>query len=280
MAIATWARREEIVDSQDDLLLLALRDAGCDAQRVVWGGAVDADLCVIRSVWDYFERRDEFLRWIAEVGRTMPVWNPLPILTWNSHKSYLADLERAGVHVPPTEVLRPGDDVIEAITRRGWTERVIVKPIVGVGALGSLVARVDEHDHLRSQVELLHRDGDVLLQPFLSRIGADGESSLVFFGGTLSHAVRKIPAQDDYRAHPYWGARIEPHVPSDAERAVASRALAAVPGTALYARVDLVPLDDGTPALIELELIEPYLFLDASSAAVFAGSIAGLSDIA
>jgi len=240
----------------------------------VWGGTIDADVCIIRSVWDYFERRDEFLGWVDHINLTTPVWNPPPVLRWNSHKSYLADLERAGVRVPPTEVLQPGDDVVDRIAQRGWTERVIVKPIVGVGALGSLVARADEHVRLRSQVDVLFRDGDVLLQPFLSRIGAEGESSLVFFDGAFSHAVRKIPAKDDYRAHPYWGARLEPLTPTDAQRAVAARALAAVSGTALYARVDLVPLDDGTPALIELELIEPYLFLDRTTAAVFARAIA------
>jgi len=239
---------------------------------------VDADLCVIRSVWDYFERRDEFLSWVADVGLTMPVWNRPPILRWNSHKSYLADLERVGVRVPPTEVLQPGDDVVDRIAERGWTERVIVKPIVGVGAIGSLVARVDEHARLRSQVDVLFRDGDVLLQPFLARIGSDGESSLMFFDGAFSHAVRKIPAKDDYRAHPYWGARIGSLAPTDAQRTVAARALAAIPGAALYARVDLVPLDDGTPALIELELIEPYLFLDRASARTFARSIAHLLD--
>jgi glutathione synthase/RimK-type ligase-like ATP-grasp enzyme len=261
------------VDSQDDLLIEALREAGCDAQRVVWGGPVDADVCVIRSVWDYFERRDEFLRWTDHLSLATPVWNAPAVLRWNSRKSYLADLERAGVPVPPTEVLRPGDDVVDRIAARGWIERVIVKPIVGVGAIGSLVAGAGDHAKLRSHVATLFREGDVLLQPFLSRIGTDGETSLVFFDGALSHAVRKIPAEGDYRAHPYWGARVHPIDPTDVQLSVAAQALRAIPEQTLYARVDLVPLDDGAPALMELELIEPYLFLDQEGAARFARSI-------
>ncbi len=95
----------------------------------------------------------------------------------------------------------------------------------------------------------------------------------MFFDGTLSHAVRKIPATGDYRTHPYWGATVDRITPSPAQIVVAATALDAAPACPLYARVDLLERDDGGPALIELELIEPYLFLDAASASTFARAI-------
>ncbi|MDQ1484721.1 MAG: hypothetical protein QOJ62_414, partial [Actinomycetota bacterium] len=98
-----------------------------------------------------------------------------------------------------------------------------------------------------------------------------------YFGGEFSHAIRKIPADGDYRVHEYYGGRVVPHTPSAREFGVAVKALAAVPGTTAYARVDLVRSDD--PVVMELELIEPELFfrMDPESVQRFADNIAGAS---
>jgi glutathione synthase/RimK-type ligase-like ATP-grasp enzyme len=273
LALATWAQRWPIADDEDELVLAALRAAGAIAERAVWDqDDIDADACVIRTTWDYFERRAEFLEWADRVAAARPVWNSPAVLRWNAHKGYLIELEQRGIPVPPMAMLRPNEDVLAVIRDRGWS-RVIVKPAVGVGALRTLVAYADEGDRLRAHVADLAQDTDVIVQDYLESIHDRGECSLVFFEGVLSHAVRKVPAAGDYRAHPYWGATVEPIVPSPDQVEAGRRALAVVPEPALYARVDLLAGADGMPALIELELIEPYLFLEPASADRFARAI-------
>jgi glutathione synthase/RimK-type ligase-like ATP-grasp enzyme len=273
VGLATWAMRLPLPDQEDALLAGALRELDVDVRRIIWDrDPLDCDLCVIRTTWDYFERRDEFLDWVARAARRCPLWNPPELVRWNLHKGYLRELEAARVAVPET-VFIDDRDIVEVVRERGW-DRVIVKPAIGVGAIGSLVASLEEERQLRERVAALRSQGDVLAQEYLPSIHTAGECSLVFFDGRLSHAVRKIPAIGDYRAHPYWGATVDRITPSPAQVALAVAALDAAPAGPLYARVDLLERDDGGPALIELELIEPYLFLDEASASRFARAIA------
>jgi glutathione synthase/RimK-type ligase-like ATP-grasp enzyme len=146
---------------------------------------------------------------------------------------------------------------------------------VSVGAVGAsrVAARsADASTHLAGLAEV----GDVLVQPFEPAV-LDGERSLLYFDGELSHAVRKVPAAGDYRVHIEYGGTVESYAPTPAERAVAAAALAAAPGPLAYARVDLVTTARG-PAIMELELIEPALFLrtDDAAAARFAASLVEL----
>jgi glutathione synthase/RimK-type ligase-like ATP-grasp enzyme len=207
VGLATWATRLPMADAEDALLAESLRDVKIDARPIVWDrDPLDCDLCVIRTTWDYFERRGEFLEWVGRAARRCPLWNPPELVRWNLHKGYLRDLEAAGVPIPNT-VFVDDRDVVELARARGW-QRVIVKPAVGVGALGSLVVSIDEEQRLREHVAELATKGDVLVQEYLSSIHTAGECSLVFFDERFSHAVQKIPAHGDYRAHPYWGATV------------------------------------------------------------------------
>jgi glutathione synthase/RimK-type ligase-like ATP-grasp enzyme len=152
----------------------------------------------------------------------------------------------------------------------------VIKPAVSVAAIGAVRAAAASETaaaHLRGLVE----SGDALIQPFEPGV-AEGEVSLMYFGGDYSHAVRKIPADGDYRVQVFYGGLVEPHVAADAERQVAEAALAAVPAELAYARVDLVPTSRG-PVLMELELIEPQLFLDepGEPAAAFADHLVSIA---
>jgi glutathione synthase/RimK-type ligase-like ATP-grasp enzyme len=160
----------------------------------------------------------------------------------------------------PTELVRRGaSDAEQRDALEEYDGSVVIKPAVSVGAIGALrdaAASETAAAHLRGLVE----SGDALIQPFEPGV-VDGEVSLVYFGGEYSHAVRKVPADGDYRVQVFYGGLVEPHVATDAERRAAEAALAAVPADLAYARVDLVPTSRG-PVLMELELIEPQLFLD------------------
>jgi glutathione synthase/RimK-type ligase-like ATP-grasp enzyme len=218
--------------------------AGLDgvAEPAVWSDPdVDwsaYDAVLIRSIWDYFERHDEFLAWLDRVP--VPTWNPIDTLRWNSEKTYLRELEAEGIRTIPTawggEV--PWDDAI-------------IKPTVAGGSLG--LRRAEKGERV---------EPGFMAQPFIPDVVNAGELSLVFFDGEFSHAIRKIPAEGDIRVQPEHGGRVEPVEPTTDELADAERVLAAADRDLLYARVDFV----GDRMLIELEAIEPRFFFSYAPA--------------
>ena len=260
IALCTWSD-PSCVDPEPALVAERLAARGHRAEVVVWHDDVDwgaYDLVVIRSTWDYFERLEEFLAWVDRVDVESRVVNPPAVVRWNVHKGYLAELGAAGVPVLPMLVLPRGTvDVGARVAATGWDE-VVVKPAVDGGARGAARGQAAEPallEHAGRIVEL----GDVVVQPYAPGI-RDGEVSLLVFDGEVSHAVRKVPAAGDYRVQAHHGGAEHPHTPTAAELATARAALAAAPPGVVYARVDLVQ-HVGVPTVMELELIEPDLFL-------------------
>ncbi len=246
-------------DPETHLLTEALSQQGVSHLVVQWtdpAAGADADLVVVRTPWDYIHRCDEFL----DVCRRLPapVLNPPAVLAWNSHKRYLVDLAAAGVPVVPTRLVRAGDEatVIDGEAGAG----LVIKPAVSSGSRGAGRFAAGDPAAAAHLAELV-TDSDALVQPFVESVAEQGERSLIFLGGRFSHAVDKLPAAGDYRVQEMYGGRYRAHVPTVAETQAAEQALAAAPaGELLYARVDLVAGPDG-PLVMELELIEPELFL-------------------
>lgn len=230
-------------------------------------GLMDFDLVLPLIVWGY--HRDH-RRWLdaCEAWRAAgaPLANPAEVLMWNSDKRYLGRLAEAGAPVVPTlyyERLQPED--LEAAFAALDADALVIKPAVSGG--GYRTTRLKPGERLQTPP-----DGVAMIQPYLSGLETEGELSLLFFGGRFSHAVRKIPARGDFRSQPDFGAAVSAVVPSDAAMAAAERVLSIIGGDLLYARIDLVPGPDGSPVLIEAELIEPdfYLGFDPSGGAGFA----------
>ncbi|MHB8585728.1 MAG: ATP-grasp domain-containing protein [Thermoplasmatota archaeon] len=221
-----------------------------------------AELCVVRSTWDYHQRADEFLAWTHDISRQCDLWNREETIQANLHKGYLLELAARGVPIPPTILLRRGhtESATAIAERRGW-DRFVIKPAVGASSEGQWRGRPHEGSAADQHLAALLDHGDALLQPYLDSIETAGETSIIFVDGQLSHAVNKQPAMGDYRANPVLGASVQRVVPSEEMLAVALGAMSCVPEATLYARVDLAQLRDGMPALMELELIEPLLFL-------------------
>ena len=260
----------------DDLapLLDALHEAGARAEVADWDdAAVDwsrFDLVVLRSTWDYADRLPEFLAWTRRVAACTRLFNPPDVLGWNTDKHYLADLERAGVAIVPSAFVEPGDDPVGALgaflATHAHAAEFVVKPAIGAGSR-------DAQRHGRSDLvcatahvaRLLDAGRSVLLQPYLDRVDEHGETALMHFDGVFSHAIRKGPlllrgeGPTDALFAPE---QITPRIADEGERALALRALQAIPfaGPIAYARVDLIRDGDGTPRLLELELAEPSLF--------------------
>ena len=248
-------------DPEAPLVVEALREAGARADLHAWDATVDWSgyaLVVVRSPWDYFDHLDRFLRWVDEVAAATRIVNPASVIRWNSHKGYLAEMGERGVPVLPTILLAGGTtDAAERLADCGWAD-VVVKPAVDGGARQAL--RADPcSPGAAAHVERLVAGGDVVVQPYAPQIKV-GETSLLFFGGAFSHAVRKVPAEGDYRVQAHHGGTEHPHAPSAAELETARRAMGCAPGPLTYARVDLIDVD-GVPTLMELEVIEPDLFL-------------------
>jgi len=268
-------------DEDAELLLAALDEAGVSARWAVWDDpTVDwsAGLTVLRSTWDYTHHRRRFLDWVHGLPR---VANEATLVDWSTDKAYLVDLAAAGVPTVPTEVAAPGRPL------PGFAAEVIVKPSVGAGSRGVGRFTPDRIGEAQEHVERLHAAGrTVLVQPYLHGVDETGEAALVYFDGEFSHAITKgamIPAAT---AHPVDGGslfieeNITPRTASGPERTVGDAAVAYVRdrfgGDPLYARVDLLPGPEG-PVVVELELVEPSLFLqhaaDGRAAARLAAAV-------
>ena len=265
IALATYSKLPTLNDD-DRLLIPALAALGVTAVPAVWdSGHVCWDEfqgVLIRSSWDYHLRPLEFLEWIARLERGgVRVWNPGALLRWNHHKRYLRDLAARGVATVPTRWLARGEpaDLRALLAEVGWREAVI-KPAVSASAFGTWRSSTETASRDQSRLEELLSAGDVMVQPLLSEVSDAGEWSIVFLGGRFSHAVLKRPAAGDYRVQWEFGGSAVSAAPARRLIADAERVLAAAPGDALYARVDGVERE-GRLVLMELELIEPHLFL-------------------
>lgn len=219
-------------------------------------------MVVIRSTWDYAGRRDAFLEWCA--GLPM-VLNSLPVITWNTDKTYLRDLAAAGVPTVPTTWIEPESRVGDVLLPGG---HLVVKPSISSGAQNTSRYGPDDHDEARHHVERLVSEGrTAMAQPYLMSVDADGETGLIYIDGLFSHAVRKGPLlrASGVATDQLWAVEdITPRSADADERAVAEATLDALPWprhALLYARVDLVRGGDRAPLLLELELAEPSLFL-------------------
>ncbi|SDH07101.1 ATP-grasp domain-containing protein [Klenkia brasiliensis] len=258
-------------DDDEPLALAALLRTGVavevvdrDDAGVDWAAF---DRAVLRSTWDYADRLPAFLDWLARVDGVTDLVNPLPAVRWSLDKHYLRELADAGVPVTPTEFVPPG-------TAPAFPAgRFVVKSAVGAGSRGTSTYRPGQEDAAADHVGGLHRSGQVpLVQPFVPSVATDGEWPLVFLGGAFSHAASKrvaVPeaalvqdlfAQEENAAHTATAEQVQ----------VAGTALDVVTrrfGPLRYARVDLVRAEDGTSQVLEVELVEPSLFLTCADPA-------------
>jgi glutathione synthase/RimK-type ligase-like ATP-grasp enzyme len=271
------------LDSDDRPLLAALTERDVVAEAVVWDDPeVDwsvYDLVVVRSTWDYSPRRDDFLAWAQGVPR---LENPAAVLRWNTDKGYLRTLEEAGVPVIPTIWLDPDLHLSKRAvhTRMPAFGDFVVKPVVSAGAQDTgryqPVSAQSRALAIKHAVDLLDGGRAVMIQPYVTSVDTAGEMGLVFVDGELRHAVRKhalLTGPAEASEELYAAERMEPATATPEQVDVAEKALAVareqVGGEQpfLYARVDLVTRDDGTPMVIELELTEPSLWMQHSGTA-------------
>jgi glutathione synthase/RimK-type ligase-like ATP-grasp enzyme len=238
-----------------------LEDAGATVDPVPWteADALDGyDLVLPLVAWGYHERYAEWLRLLDSFEASGAcVANPPSVLRWSSDKAYLAELAATGVPTVPTVVAEAlGEDDLASARELFGSDALVVKPPISGGAYGTF--RIGRGD----PVPGFARGRRMIVQPLIEAISTNGEYSLMLFDGVLSHAVLKRPAPGDFRVQPHLGGTSEACGIPDGAEALAKAALAAAPAPTTYARVDILRDDDGELRLMELELVEPALFLD------------------
>lgn len=253
-----------------------LRRAGHEVKGRCWTTADDLagfDLVMPLTAWGYHFRLDDWARRLEEwAGEGVRLQNPAPVLGWNGDKAYLGRLGARGAAVVPTLFVdRVDEAVLAQAAERFGADRLVAKPRISAGAWQTI--RWSPGQPLADGPT-----GAAMIQPYLESIERTGEVSLLYFGGRFSHAIRKRPQPGDFRVQPEYDGIISAHQPDDDELRACESILAAVDEKLLYARIDLVRAGDGKPMLIELELIEPDLYLgyDSGGGAAFAAAVAEL----
>ena len=234
---------------------------------------LDVDLVLPLMAWGYHR---DLSRWYAQLDRWQGTrfCNPLQVLTWNTDKRYLLELERAGVAIVPIRFHEALDDDALAQARNAFgTRDLVIKPPVSAGSDHTWLLR----DNAACPTDALGQM--MLVQPMMPCIASEGELSLFYLAGDLAHAIVKRPAKGDFRVQGQFGGQSTAIDAPAAARALAADTIAAIgamAGDVLYARVDMVGDGKGGYALMEIELIEPWLSLDrtADGGEAFAAAIA------
>lgn len=253
------------LDEDEPLALRALSSSGVEVAVVDWDDPqVDwarYDRVVLRSAWDYAEQLTRFLAWVDAVNEVTDLRNPPATVRWSVDKHYLLELEAAGVPIVPTNVVEPGEEPVFP------TGDIVVKPAVGAGSRDAASYGAADLDLARAHVRRLQdQDRSVLVQPQLASVAIDGEWPMIYLGGVYSHAASKrVALPRGGQIEGLFAAEANSFHTADADQlAVANAAMEHVTarlGVPTYARVDVVRNDDGQPCVLELELVEPSLFL-------------------
>jgi glutathione synthase/RimK-type ligase-like ATP-grasp enzyme len=268
----------------EQLLLPALRDMGHEVDVCIWDAPEVAwenyDAVVIRCPWDYHEKLPQFLAWLKDLAaRKVKLVNDIETLLWNLNKSYLFELSDAGLPVIPTQLVVTTDErTLRQIFEAMQSEEIVIKPVQSAGAWRTL--RIN-HDNLADAALLFkdwRREQNYLVQAFMPEIVAAGEWSLIYFDGQFSHALIKRAKEGDFRVQSDHGGTV---LKADAPEHICAQALKILkflPRMPCYARVDGV-MRDGGFLLMELELLEPELFLEIEADAAQNFALAILNNL-
>jgi len=257
--------------SDDKLLIEEFGRKGVHASPVVWRDpAIDwgeFNLALIRSTWDYIDQREDFLAALEHIHESQcTLLNPVDAVRWNSDKKYLFDLASWGIPTVPTYAAsHDTTHLMDTVAQERWSG-AILKPRVGAG--GAQVERIAPHGLFQCLQRLSgqNKTDEFLVQPLVESVMTEGEWSFIYVNGELSHTLLKRPAAGDYRAHGIYGGTVEPAQPRPDDRSAVDAIQKSLPFDLLYARLDLVRVGSQL-SVLELELIEPMLYLGTSPSA-------------
>jgi len=257
------------VESEDDKLLLFLKEKGLNIETVIWNDEQinweNYQLAILKSPWDYFDLYEDFKSWLNLLeGKNIRLLNPIDIVRWNADKHYLKEIELAGLNITPSIFITNSDEInLNAFFEKFNTDKLIVKPCVSGGAKNTFKVTIDNVEAVNEKLSLLIQNEDFIIQPFLPEILENGEWSFIFFNGIYSHTLVKKAKQGDFRVQPAHGGSVHIQNPDQALIEIAAEYVKLFAKDCLYARVDGTFVNNQF-LLMELELIEPFLFLNTA----------------
>lgn len=257
------------VESEDEKLLLFLKEKGLNIEKVIWNDEKvnweNYQLAILKSPWDYFDLYKDFKVWLNILEeKNIRLLNPIDIIRWNADKHYLKEIESVGLKITPSVFISNGDEInLSTFFKKFKTDKLIVKPCVSGGAKNTFKVTIENVEEINKKLQLLIQDEDFIIQPFLSEILENGEWSFIFFNNTYSHSLVKKAKQGDFRVQPAHGGSIHAQNPDQNVIATAAQYVKLFAKDCLYARVDGTFVNNQF-LLMELELIEPFLFLNTA----------------
>jgi glutathione synthase/RimK-type ligase-like ATP-grasp enzyme len=261
------------VVNEDDLLINFLTEKELKIKKEIWNDPLvnwdSYDIVIIKSPWDYFNLIEDFYVWLTKLkSKNIKVLNPIEILTWNADKHYLHDIANAGLKVTDSIFLNKHQDIeLNQYFDKLNTAKFIVKPAVSGGSKNTFKVTSANAKEINQKLNILIQDEDFIVQPFLTEIEDNGEWSFIFFGGKFSHALLKKAKTGDFRVQSIFGGTVHPMDPTAELLEKAQQYVDEFAKGCLYARVDGAIVNEDF-VLMELELIEPFLFLDTNEKAL------------
>ncbi|MGI9220835.1 MAG: ATP-grasp domain-containing protein [Woeseiaceae bacterium] len=250
-----------------DLCFGAFANHGWTVEEVKWrdtGADWDQyDAVYLCTAWDYPDHFDDFVALLNKVEASSAMLiNDLSLVRWNMRKTYLRDLQAAGADIVPSLWFDGiAGEVIDDWFDAHGTDTVIIKPVVGANAQDTFVLHNPVDNDTRALLRVAFQNRAYLVQPFVENIRTEGEFSLFYFGGEFSHAILKRPASGEFRSQEEYGSQIKNVQPEAVLRSAGAKIVALIEPQPVYVRVDLIRGPDGRFLLMELELIEPSLYL-------------------
>lgn len=269
----------------DELLIPYFENKGWQVSTVSWHSKTanwdDYDYVIVRSTWDYQQHAKPFLSCLKKIEQSKAILlNGLALIKWNIEKHYLKDIEKHQVPIVDTLWYSSFDKtMIAQAFEKFESDTIVIKPVLSANADDTFKLNRTEWLAQSAHLETVFKSRDFMIQPFLNSVVDEGEYSLFYFGGIYSHAIKKVPEKGDFRVQEEHGGSLYAIDADSEQREIATQALAAMPESALYARVDLVRQRDKW-AIMELELIEPSLYfnLDAASPERFVDAMLAFHD--
>ena len=252
----------------DKLLIDPMSKLGWDAEEISWRKENvdwnDFDAVIVRSTWDYQNDSEKFLNVLENINSSSAhLENDLELMKWNMNKNYLFDLETKGVRIVDTiwEKNFNSNNAYDYFNKLN-SEEIIIKPNISANADNAFRISKENYINHIQDLENVFAQRDFMIQPFIQNIVDEGEFSLFFFNGEFSHCVLKKPKENDFRVQEEHGGKFRSVVPTEQQISIAKNIVNKLSVLPLYARADLVRIDDNDFALMELEVIEPSLYLN------------------
>ena len=258
-----WYTEQVIIE--DELLKQNLTSLGLNVNRKSWSDKSykweDTKFAIFRTTWDYFDRYDEFFKWIEKTKMKTKFINSEEIIKWNIDKKYLIELEKKGINIAPTILIKNTEKINlkQLFHTTKWKEAVI-KPAISGAAKNTYRVNKENYTEYEKKFNDLIKEESMLFQEFLDDILKNGEISLILIEGKYTHSIKKIAKKGDFRVQDDHGGKVVDYNATQGEINFAKKCLEATDYTPIYARVDIIYDNNNKPSLSELELIEPELW--------------------